>query len=126
MDLTDIPNGTDVTPLLLKRVIWDLVPNKDINDSLRRFNFVLDSHDVADMERKDQEARHAALDPINGWIYILTQLAANVMHDYLTHSEYGIEGNHFGFAMGVTNTVITELIDNGFLHINHAMVPADG
>jgi hypothetical protein len=123
LDLTGVPAGTPLNGLLLKRILWDTIPDDEVSRVMKGLNLPLDSPDVADMEQADAAARLQRMSPLIGWSTTLAALAASINAEYFQQQAMDLndERDRITFAQKVTVGVLAELLDTGLVAYGPAM-----
>lgn len=117
LDITGIPSGFPINALLVKRMLWNTIPDDDVPQVMKGLELTLDSQDVADMEQSDAVQRLMKASPLLTWTNTFAAIAANVNYEYFRQKAMDLDDERAAitFAQQVAVGVLAEMLDTGMV-----------
>lgn len=110
--------------MLVKRLLWDIVPCPSVSEMLPLMGLIPDSADVAEMEHVASHQRLQNLEPMSGLLEILVPLVSGITASAMLvnsgnqvdeETALGLQHHHSRVVRSAVYAVLANLLDMGLI-----------
>lgn len=85
--MDDLPElkDIDLTPLITRRIAWDMLPHDHVIDTLQEMGLVLGDQQILDMEHKESHKRQEKMADLLPIVRKFSKIAASVFTEAFMH-----------------------------------------
>lgn len=115
---------TDTVPVLVRKMVWDILPCDEVEELMPALGLIAAGEDVAEMEHEESHDRLELLKPVINEVEIYTTIAADIYSNALVESvseevpaahKAMLTEQNFMILRGGVIAVLAQLLDTGKL-----------